>query len=244
MIETAHAAHGIGVMFLTWLSNTDRQWFFAVAIGFGFCLSSLECERYTAFWSFGSRSTEELMLIVLITAIVLFLMARHPFGKSGNPHQNTPLVIGIALLQSAGVCGKIADLLDIPMFGFVGAASRILMQSAGILFVLYGGFFLTIGIRKFIIAFAIASLISGFVQISVIALPSAAAYACFVALAPISAIMLVVANKRYGENLRMVEREDIGAETGKMAALEEGSSPFVFCVSIFLLLVLIMALSH
>ena len=50
------------------LSKQDRSWFNSAALGFGLCLSSLECERYTAFWSFGSRSTAELVVIVALTA--------------------------------------------------------------------------------------------------------------------------------------------------------------------------------
>ena len=226
------------------LSKQDRQWFYAAAIGFGLCLSSLECERYTAFWSFGSRSAVELAVIVALTAAVLAFISAMNVRTGGSIYRCLPLVVAVALIQTIGVCGRVAGLSAFPIPGIFDASFRVAMQSAGLLFVLYGSFFFEVGIRKFIMAFAVASFVAGFIQIAVIAIPLYAAYVCLILLAPCSAMLLIVAGSRYQGNLRKAAIEDVDVEAVRMASLEGETHPLSFCVIIFLLLVLIMALSH
>lgn len=183
-------------------------------------------------------------MIVALTAAALALMVRISARNGGSAYRCLSLVVIAAAIQTIGVCGRIAGLSGLPMPDIADALFRVAMQSAGILFVLYGSFFFEVGVRKFIMAFAVASFTAGFIQIAVIAIPQAVAYGVLILLAPCSALLLLVAGKRYQGNLREAALEDVDAEASRMAQLGEGSHPLSFCVTIFLLLVLIMALSH
>ncbi len=229
---------------MTWRVLHSHRHFFIAALGFGLCLSSLECERYTAFWSFGLRSMSELVVIVVLTAVGLWIVVA--INKNGRDPicKNEAFIFAVAIIQMVGICGRIASIEGYEFPGFLDSALRVALQCAGFLFVLYGNFFLGIGVRKFVSAFAIATFVAGFAQITIIFVPRIIAYTYLVALTPVSAVLLMLANRYYDETMRKNEWEDVEAESGGMIFPDHNAFPPLFYINIFLNLVLMMALSH
>lgn len=226
------------------LSPTDASWLPAASIGFGCCLAAMESERYTAFWSFGSRSVTELAIIVALTALALYLLTSTRSAKAGRPDQSTCTLTAIVLVQMLGTVGKALESSGTALPESFAIVCRIALQGAGLLFVLYGGFFLRIGARKTMLAFSVAALTAGGVQIATGWMPPIAAYTTVVLLTPLSAVLLRHAGRHHRDELQRADEEDVRAESERYRLVAGDGSFAGFCVTVFLLLVLMMALSH
>ena len=204
------------------------NWFPVVTIGLGFCLAAAETERYTALWQFDVRPIGEFVGIFVFLTIALLLIVRRYESYPAKLTQCQALIIALAIMQTAVALRTTSQWLPVPqtILSLAGIAS----QTEFIVFIIYAVFFFGIEIRKSLLAFAYATMIAGFIQIAVTALPSPVGYAAILTLPGLAASMLIVGVKRRQRQKTQSEQEDIAAEAAWGGSFVKGSTFPEYCL--------------
>ncbi len=205
------------------------NWFPVVTIGLGFCLAAAETERYTALWQFDVRPIGEFVGIFVFLTIALLLIVRRYESYPAKLTQCQALIIALAIMQTSAVALRTtSQWLPVPqtILSLAGIAS----QTEFIVFIIYAVFFFGIEIRKSLLAFAYATMIAGFIQIAVTALPSPVGYAAILTLPGLAASMLIVGVKRRQRQKTQSEQEDIAAEAAWGGSFVKGSTFPEYCL--------------
>ena len=218
------------------------RWLVAATIGLALCIASTEYERYTAFWVFETRSPAELASIVIFIAAVLAVLINRTIASPKRFYRSKPLLVALALVQTAGLAGRCAQALGVQLSELLGIAVSVAMHCASILFVLYAEFFFDVGVRKAVSAFAFGIAGAGIMQIAVLAFDFSVAVGILFFFAPVSVGLLMWSDSRYLDSAREAEREDIAAEVRDSEGFARDYPFWEYCISIALLEVLLIAL--
>lgn len=217
-------------------------WFVAATIGLALCIAGTEYERYTALWVFETRSVAELASIVLFIAAVLAVLVNRTLRRKERFYRNKPFLAVLAAVQTAGLAGRCAQAMGIAFSEPISIAVSVAMHCASILFVVYAEFFLDVGVRKAVSAFAFGIAGAGVLQILVLAFEWQVAVGALVLFVPGSVGLLMWSDAQYLDGMREVEREDIAAEVRDSEGFARDFPFWEYCISIALLEVLLIAL--
>lgn len=222
----------------------SSPWLLYAAIGLGFCLASTEYERYTVLWAFETRSLIQVVLIVALLVLLLVFIVARESRRTRAWHESKLGILLLVVMQTVGLCARLAEAQMITLPSWVSLLGSVCRQSAGLLFVLYAEFFLEVGIKKSLRTLALGILIAGTVQILIMGFPAEIGLFALLGFAPLSGIMLMVANRSRNLLSRQRECEDVRAERiGRDASHETKESHGVeYCMGIMLMTILLLAL--
>lgn len=222
--------------------KSSHRWLLTAAIGFGFCLASTEYERYTALWTFNTRSLPELALIIGLLIVVLGFIVYRVRGGKRRFYRSKAFIAALVVMQSVGLFGRFMQSIGAPTPSWFALLTSVAMQSAGILFILYAEFFLEVGVKKTIRSFAFAVIIAGSLQILATGFDLFPAVAALFSFMPISAVLLVLADRWRHDATKESEQEDVRAELDDEESYPRDFPFWEYCLSITFLSILMLAL--
>ena len=220
----------------------DGRWLIAATVGLALCIAGTEYERYTALWVFETRSPAELASIILFIAVVLAVLVNRTLNRQKRFYRNKPFLIALALVQTMGLAGRCMQATGFTLSEPIAVAVSVSMHCASILFVVYAEFFLDVGVRKAVSAFAFGIAGAGVLQIIVLGLDWQIAAGMLFLFVPGSVALLMWSDLHYQDIAREVEREDIAAEVRDSEGFARDYPFWEYCISIALLEVLLIAL--
>lgn len=220
----------------------QNRWLLCATAGLGLCLASTEYERYTALWVFGTRTPEELAFIMLALAAALALGVAVAAGSKARLSSKGWLLAVLALVQTAGLVVRARQAFGEGASSELATASSVCLQAAGLLFVLYAEFFLEVGVRKAIRAFALALAVAGALQIACAMAPSGLALGAAFFFMPGACALLALGDRLRGTPETSSEQEDITAEREQSEGFSQAFPFWECCASIALINVLLLSL--
>ncbi|MBQ3106562.1 MAG: helix-turn-helix transcriptional regulator [Eggerthellaceae bacterium] len=223
-------------------SSQANRWLFHATVGLGLCFACMEYERYTALWNFGTRTLSEIIFIMLSLCAVLAVVVAVSQQGGKKLYESKALLAGVGLVQTLGLTERILQFSGVALPSWVISVGPILMQTAGLLFVIYAQYFLDVGVKKSVRAFAWALMMAGAVQIVCAWLPRQIAFALLFSFAPASCVLLATSQKVRSRASLITEQEDLAAERESMGSYSRAFPFWQCCASIAFINVLLLAL--
>lgn len=171
------------------------KWFIPAAVGFGLCIASTEAKRYTALWSFDTK-TPAIMAAIAVAMLVAFIVIILRYQKHRTDFtQSLPALITISTLQTLGVIGQLLQSLGVELSEPLVILTTTAAEASLLIFLFYAQLFLKTTIHKAAGGFIIGILVAGAIQLLAAMLWKPFVIAVVVALAPASAFLLVFASR-------------------------------------------------
>ncbi len=175
----------------------ERESFVLAAIGLALCISAPEASRYSALWHVSDESSllgSGLRVAYLLT---LFFIVRFAAARGHAPLQrNRPLLSALASLQTIGFALLIASSAGWDLPPLAALARSALLDSSLFLFAAFASFYARANAETAISSFVVSVIVAGTVQICLAFLPFPAAAGLVVLFAPLSVLLLRLADRR------------------------------------------------
>ncbi len=219
-----------------------EPWLACATAGLALCLACEQYERYYALWPLGARTFDELVLVVLVTGGAFLVCGLSAMRRAKPLYARRSLLAMLALAQTAGVAIRILQMAGDPLPEPLAMAGPLLRQAEFVMLALYAQFFLDVGIRKSVQAFAWGLVASGIIQAAFTKLPTEVAIPLLLLFMPAAALLLGLASPLRSQADLAREREDISAELEASTGFSRTFSFWECCASIALVNVLLLVL--
>lgn len=178
-------------------TSLDQGSFALASAGLALCISAPEAVRYSALWHISDESSLGGIVVKIAFLLVCFFVARRAVSAGRTPlHRNKPILATLSMLQSVGFALLIATSAGWDPPQGVAMARSALLEASFFLFAAYASFFLNAGAKAAIESFAIGVICAGTIQVCMALVPFPVAAGCVLLLAPLSALLLVLADRR------------------------------------------------
>lgn len=179
------------------ISTLERGSFVLAALGLALCISTPEAARYSALWHISDEGGLPGVVVKAAFLLVCYVVVRRAALRGRVPlHRNRPLIAVLVILQTVGFVLYIASSCgwDGPMWTTMVRSA--LLDSSFFLFAAFASFYLRTDTKTAVTSFIVGVVVAGTVQICMAFLPFPVAVGCVVLFAPLSAVCLLLADRR------------------------------------------------
>lgn len=175
----------------------ERESYVLAAMGLALCIAIPEASRYTALWSTDAPLASLSTVAKAAFLVVLALIVRHVAKRSFRLlYQHRAIPVLLALLQTCGFSLLAAASFGVALPPWTSVLRSTLLESSLLLFPVFVSFYARTSVRTAVSSFVLAVIVAGTTQICMALLPVTVAVGCVFAFAPLSIVLLRLADRR------------------------------------------------